>query len=1071
MMMRSAVSGAAFAFFALMGLNAQTTTAMLRGTVLDPSSAPVPEAEVRAVNTATGVERAVVTSDSGDYVIADLPYGDYTLSVTKPGFQRLHRAGIVLNIGDRRTVDLTLSVGEMTQAVTVTGESPLLREAEASLGQVIDNARVREIPLVGRSFDQMLYMVPGSQASPTGQYSATSFMSAGPAIGVGFNGMRAEMNEYQLDGSRLNNPVFGTPSFYPSVETLEEFRVETQNFSSELSRVAGGHVLLSTKSGTNQFHGSVYEFLRNSSLEARNPFAAVRPVTRSNQFGATVGGPIVRDKTFFFGAYEGFRSVVPGTNNTIVPTEDDRRGVLTNPQLHPKAIIDPATGQPFAGNVIPTSRIDPIAANILNLMPTPNQQGFPNYVKNVPTTHPFDQVNARGDHYMRSFARLFGRWSYQPTDITTPSFVTVDDNVLEAAAHNVVVGFDANTSHFFNSLRFGHTRLDNYTQNTAPAGLTPQSLGFPLDQYQARPSSQFYGIPNFQIATYATGFDGFGQRSGTPGGSNIRHFEVSDTMTLVRGSHTLKWGGNYTRTIIIQLTSNNERGQYRFDGAYTGDPFADFLLGLPRNLSRTVQTANPIEHENHIYTHFGDTWKVRPGLTVDFGLAYSYNGQPYEVANRIQSFFITEVDGMRRLEFVRGGDPRFPRSLMFRNTRNFDPRLGIAWRPFGSQKTVIRVAAGRFHSLLTWNNRFNNAFGPPFQVEEGFQNPDIPVATLGRAFLPELITGASSTTSGAAAPMEFKDAAVTQWNLNVQRELGGGMMAQVGYIGNTAIHLDMLDYFNAAVPGPGPFAPRRPFPLDPGPIFYGETVGTSTYHAFRVQLEKRFSAGWTVLGYYTLSKHIDMASALADGFGGQYFAQDPYNLAAEKGRASDDARHRFVTSYILQLPFGRGKKWLSGAPAVSNLFFGGWQVAGVLTLMSGMPISALESSNRANTDSGARRPDRICDGNLGDARTLNRWFDTSCYVLQPMYQHGNAGRNTVEGPGLANLDLNASKEFQVMEGKRLQFRAELFNLTNSPHFGKPNTTLQSATFGHVTSLARGGTANTRIVQLGLKFMF
>ena len=246
-LVRLTVRFAALAYFPVLSLSAQTTTAMLRGSVLDPSSAPVPQAEVRALNTGTGVERVVLTNETGDYVIADVPYGNYTLTVSKSGFQRLIRTGILLNIGDRRTVDLALTVGEMAQSVTVTGETPLLREADASLGQVIDSTRVQEIPLVGRSFDQMLYMVPGSQVSPTGQYSATSFMSSGPAIGVGFNGMRAEMNEYELDGTRLNNPVFGTPSFYPSVETLEEFRVETQNFSSELSRVAGGHVLLSTE--------------------------------------------------------------------------------------------------------------------------------------------------------------------------------------------------------------------------------------------------------------------------------------------------------------------------------------------------------------------------------------------------------------------------------------------------------------------------------------------------------------------------------------------------------------------------------------------------------------------------------------------------------------------------------------------------------------------------------------------------------------------------------------------------------------------------------------------------------
>jgi hypothetical protein len=1062
---------AAISCAAVCSLNAQTTTAELRGTVLDPSSAPVPGAQVTAANVDTGFTRSVSTNDSGGYVIADLPYGNFKVTAVKTGFQQLVRTGVTLNIGDRRTLDLNLAVGDVAQSINVVGEAPLLREADASLGQVVDNTKVAEIPVVGRSFDQLLYLVPGSQVSPTGQYAGNSLMTAGPAIGVSFNGMRTEMNEYELDGTRLNNPVFGTPSFYPSLETLEEFRVETQNFSTELSRVAGGQILLSTKSGTNSFHGSVYEYLRNSDLEARDPFALVRPVTRSNQFGATLGGPIIRNKTFFFVGYEGFRSIVPATSSTTVPTLNDRQGILTDPSLHPNPIIDPGNGQPFAGNVIPQNRLDPIALNVLNLTPQPNESGFPNFTKNVPNTHPFDEGNVRVDHYFRSFARLFGRWTYQPTDISTPKFVNVDQPVTHASAQNVVIGFDTNTVRFFNSLRFGHTRFDSYSLNTVPAGLTPQSLGFPLDEFQAEPKGQFHGIPNFQIANYASGFDGFGQIGGTPGGSNIRHWEIGDTMTLVRGNHTFKWGGNYTRTIIIQLTSNNERGQYGFDGTYTGDPMADFLLGLPRNLSRTVQTANPIEHENHFYVHFGDIWKLSPNLTVNYGVAYSYNGQPFEVANRIQSFFVGPVDGVPRIQFVFGGDSRFPRSLMFANPLDIDPRLGIAWRPFGSQKTVIRAAFGRFHSLLTWNDRFNDAFGPPFQVEQGFQNPDPPVATLRDAFLPSLIGGPSSTTSGAAAPMDFKDATVNQWNLNIQREIGHGMLAQIGYIGNTAIHLDMLDYFNASKPGPGPFADRRPYPLDSGPIFLGETNGTSTYHAVRAQLEKRFSAGWTLLAYYNFSKHLDNATALADGFGGQYFAQDPYNLRAEKGRSSDDARQRFVTSYVYELPVGKGKRWLSSARGAADAVLGGWELAGVTTLMSGMPWSALESTNVANVDSGAHRPDRICDGNLGSRRTLSKWFDTSCYVLQPLYHYGNAGRDTIEGPGLVDFDLNLAKNFTVRENMRLQFRSEFLNLMNTPYFGKPGRVLGTPTFGEVTSTARGGSANTRIVQFALKFVF
>src|SRR5437773_3765023 len=389
----------------------------------------------------------------------------------------------------------------------------------------------------------------------------------------------------------------------------------------------------------------------------------------------------------------------------------------------------------------------------------------------------------------------------------------------------------------------------------------------------------------------------------------FHYSQISDNMTMVRGTHTLKWGGGFMKSFVYLIFSGNERGQYSFDGTYTGDAMADFLLGLPRNVSRSTETPAPRYISNSLWTHFSDSWKVNRDLTIDYGLAYSYNGQPYEIVDRIQSFFIGPVNGVPRIQFAFGGDPRFPRSLMFKNALNFDPRLGIAWKPYSSEKTVIRVGAGRFHSVLTMNDRLNNAFGPPFGVDQSFQNPNPPVATLRKAFLPELIGGASSTSRGIAAPMDFKDAAVSMWNLNIQRELSPGTLVQAGYIGNTAIHLDILTRFNLARPGPGDFAPRRPYPLDPV-IFLGVTKAVSTYHAFRAQFEKRLSAGFTLLSYYTFAKHLDNSTALADGFGGQFFAQDPDNVAAEKGRSSDDARHRFVTSYVWELPFGRGRRWL-----------------------------------------------------------------------------------------------------------------------------------------------------------------
>ena len=1055
-----------------MNLLAQTTTALLRGTVSDPSGAPVPAAQITITNTATGLTRNASSNDAGDYVIADIPYGPYEIAVVKQGFQRLNRTGVQLNVGDRTTIDLQLSVGAVSDTITVTEQAPLLRTADASLGQVVDNIKVQNMPLVGRSFDQLLYLVPGSQVSPTGQFAGVTFIvSAGPAIGVSFNGMRTEMNEYLLDGTHTTYPIFGTPSFFPSVETVQEFRVETQNFSTELSRTAGGQVLLSSKSGTNQFHGSVYEFLRNDNLEARNPFALRRPETKSNLFGATLGGPIFKDKTFFFGAYEGFRAVIPSTQSTTVPTENDRNGVLTDPVLHPRPVIDPLTGLAFPGNVIPASRIDPIATNILNLTPKPNISGFPNYTANTPNSRSFDQINVRVDHSFGTLGRLFGRWSGQPGDSSTPRFVTVDPSVSDAFGQNLVIGFDAGTAKFANGIRFGYTAQKTGSVNTVPDGVTPQSLGFPSNQFQANPQGVFVGIPNFRVQNYADGFDGFGQRGGTPGDNKTQYFEISDNMTLIRGNHTFKWGGMYARSKVFLIFSGNERGTYSFDGTYTGDPMGDFLLGLPRNLSRSTATPTPTYVANQVSAYFGDNWKVNGDLTIDYGLAYSYNGQPYEVADRIQSFFIGPIDGVQRIQFVSAGDSRFPRSLMFKNPKNFDPRVGIAWKPFGSAKTVIRAGAGRFHSLLTMNDRLNNAFGPPFGVDQSFQNSNPPIATLRNAFIPELITGTGSTSRGIAAPMDFKDAAVSMWNLNIQRELTPGTLVQVAYIGNTAIHLDILTRFNVARPGPGPFAPRRPYPLDPGPIFLGETNATSTYHAFRAQFEKRLSDGFTLLAYYTLAKHIDNSTALADGFAGQNIVQDPENIRAEKGRSSDDARHRFVTSYVWQLPFGAGRRWLTKANAAVDAVLGGWQVAGVATLMSGMPTTPRQSGNRANTEQGDTRPDRICDGNLGGERTLDRWFDTSCFVLTPLYRYGNSGRNVIEGPGLVNFDLNLSKDFKIIEDKSLQFRAEFFNLTNTPYFGKPGNVLGSPTFGKITSLARGGTANTRVIQLGLKFIF
>jgi hypothetical protein len=1058
--------------FAGAELPAQLTTAILSGVVTDPAGAAVPGAEITVIDSDTGQHRITITNGTGNYLVADLPYGHYDVKVVKQGFEVLNRTGISLSPGVRQALDLSLILGSTTQAVTVSGVPTALKTSDASMGQLIGHSQVDAMPVLGQTFTQLMYLVPGSQVAPTGQYSGnTTFGSAGPTIGVSFYGMRTEMNDYMIDGVESTYPVYGTPSYYPSMEIIQEMRVEAQNFSTQDSRTAGGQVMLYTKSGTNRFHGSAYDYLRNSALEARNPFSPNNPESRSNLFGGTVGGPILKDNTFFFFGYEGFRSLTPATSSTTVPTAAQLQGNLNDSVLDPNPIINPATGLPFPGNVIPADQLSPIAVNMLKLTPQPNVPGFPNYTANTSNNHPFNEYNVRVDHDFRTLGRLFGRWSYQPGDSDSAPFVVLNPSSTHAVGTNVVVGFDASTSGFSNSVRFGHDRASLISPNIDPHGVTPQSLGFPLDAYQVNPQGQFFGIPNFQISNYAVGFDGFGESGGTPGGDSMRVYQINDTMTLTRGTHTLQWGGDYMRTSVYNIFSGNERGVYTFDGTYTGDPLADFLLGIPRNLNRTTATPEPTLISNSVHGFFSDVWKVSHGLTLNLGLAYAYNGQPYEIANRASTFFIGPVNGVQRIQFVNAGDPRFPRSLMFANTKDIDPRIGIAWQPFGSKKTVVRAGAGIFHSQLTQNDRLNDAFGSPWGVYQGFQNPDPPVATLADAFIPQLITGASSTSENIAAPMDFKDASVYMWNFNIQREIAPGTIVQVGYVGNAAIHLDLLDEFNVAAPGPGPFGPRRPYPLDAGPIVYGTTNANSTYEAFQAQIEKRFGHGWTLLSYYTRAKQLDDASALADGFGSQYYAQDINNIRAEKGRASDDAPNRFVTSFIYEVPVGRGRSFLANSNAVVDGFLGGWRLAGLGTLMSGMPWSATQPGNLANRDFTFQRPNRVCNGWLGSARTLDRFFDTSCYVQTAQYELGNAGRDTIQGPGLVDFDTSIAKSFRVREGLRIEYKADFLNLTNTPYFGKPGNSLGSSTFGEITGLARGGTANTRIIQMALKLVF
>jgi hypothetical protein len=1052
-------------------------TAQVTGRISDASGAVVPGAQISLTNQATGFKRETVTNEEGYYTIPLLQPGNYEISVRKDGFKPIIQSWITLQVEQVARLDFNLETGAVNETVMVTSTGPLLERETSSVGQVIENKTIVTLPLNGRNYSQLVALMPGS--TPNQGSRATD--------GISLNGNRTFQNTYLIDGVDNNNYILGvdtnsTQALRPSVDAIQEFKVESANYSAEYGRSAGGIISLAIKTGTNEFHGSAFEFLRNDKLDANNWFSnranLNRPPLRYNQFGGTFGGPVIKNHTFFFASYQGTRDKRSRTGTTTVPTAEMIRGNFGSINIYDPANVESGARVQFTNNIIPDARIDPVGRRLAALYPAPNQPGsVNNYVANVSITDYADQLDLRGDHSFRSSDTMFVRYSWSDREITLGSFFAPPGNggngfgdypLIQLPKAWSIAGGETHifSTSLVNELRIGFTR--NKSDQLSPAS---QSL---YDQFGIKGVPQFEGLnglPTFTVTNFAS----LGDRTFAPNPKRVGVFQLSDNLSWTRGNHGIRFGGDLRLRQNFAGTSNIARGSLTFSGQFTsrvpgtgtGSAVADLLLGLTSAAQLSTRLLGDFRDRYYGF-YANDTWRVTPKLTLNLGLRYELQTPMWDADNKIANFDLNPGSSTYgTLVNAKDGGIR-ERSFSNLDKNNFAPRLGFSYAI--DQKTIMRGSFGVFYGGLGYQAIAQTGAGNiPFAVNinnVSATTADNSSLILSNGFPANFLDPAQAVNPAAVAyPEHFPLAEIYQWNLNVQRELRGQMVFSVAYVGSSSAYMRGYNDVNAPPPGAGAINPRRPFPTF-GAISYVSPFAHSTYHALQAKVERRFSNGFSLLSAYTWSHTIDNSVDGEDTGNGAVNPQDPRDTNAEKASASIDLRHRWVTSAIYDLPFGRKSGWLS-QNAATRAILGGWQLGGIFNLQSGFPLSPIVNPNPANTTTTAR-PNLLRDPNLlRGERTVDRWYDPTAFATPTQFNFGNSARNVIRAPGLVNLDLLIARNFQVTERFRIEFRSEMYNATNSVHFGRPNAQTNAAQAGRITATQ----IPNRQVQFGLRLVF
>jgi len=1062
-------------------LHAQTGS--LSGTVTDPGGGLLAGAHVVVTDIQTNATRTFVTDERGEYRVLLLPPGAYRIEASLAGFKTAVRENIVLRVDDRLRVDLTLQIGEVAERITVTATTPLIQSEASSVGTVIENQKIVELSLNGRQFEALTQLIPGALAPAPG--SVLSFRG-------GFNaaGARETANSNVLDGVDNNDPAINTFTLRPILDAIREFKVLANSYSAEFGRGGGAQVVVSTKSGTNEFHASIWEFLRNDTLDARDFFnkkdAGPKPAYRRNQFGLTTSGPLVHDRSFFFFAFEGTRRRQLFSSLQQVPTQAFRTGDLSG-TLTPLRDPENRAGPTFLGNIIPPSRIDPIARKILDPgslpLPTPGLAAPNNFLAVNPFPNDVNQYNFRVDHRLNGANTLFGRYGLTNDTLPTPC---PDQTAFERFS---VVGSDLTPGNAQTACvpGFGHTdrtRAQSFslvdTHVFSPTMVLEIRTGFnrqvqsriPLTSGKDDISSQLgipasrdpkdFGHPIIAITGFsAIGDRGYQSRAGTTG-------EIAANINYIANSHTIRTGVDLRK--IWFFAGSNVRETLRFSGTWTGNAFGDFLLGLPSQTIRDPTDSFRYHLVNSYNWFIQDDYTVSKQLTLNMGLRYEYNTPDIEKQDRMAQVNIQ----MFRYEIA--GQKGTSRALYAPDRNNFGPRFGFALRPDGGGKSVFRGGYGIFYDLaVIGNDLFFVRNGPPFQRPQTFDAGTLPSdLTLSNPF-PLALLNTPRVFDAPSIDPHFRNAYFQHWNFGYQRQLPSNLVLDISYVGNKGTRLVKTVDINQAFPVPGltqpSVQPRRPLPAYGAvPVLQGS--GSSIYHGLLGRLERQFSGGLTLLTSYTYSHAIDDST-------GTNVTQDARNLKADRGSSDFDARQRLVFSYIYDLPFGRGKALGRNWPSMLNALFGGWEFSGIATFQSGRPIFVQLSSSNQNSNTGSTRdrPDIAYIIDFSVVRTTvdpvihNRidktvYLNPATFAIPQRGTFGNAPRNYFDGPGTNNWDLMLAKNFKK-EGFNVQFRTEFFNALNHPSLSQPNRFLDTPAFGTITSTLH----ENRQIQFGLKVIY
>jgi hypothetical protein len=1035
---------------------AQTHTGTLHGTVRDESGAALQAAEIEIVDENTQQSRSVMSGAGGTFVITALPPGHYTATVRLAGFKTGTVQGIKLNVGNKAKVNVVLSVGSVQEAITVQASQPLLESESSAIGQVINNRAITLLPLNEREFLQLALLGAGS-APPAPE----SRLSTQSNSGVNVNGAREAANNFLLDGVDNNDLFLNRLVVNPSVDAIQEFKIQGSSYDAEYGRSGGAQVNVALKSGSNGVHGTLFEFLRNSVLDAKNFFDLPDrkiPQYQRNQFGGSVGGPISPSKSFYFLNFEGARTRRGETRTSNVPTVRQKRGDFSGTGI---TLRNPFTGQPFPGSRIPEELIHPVGSALANLFPDPNRSvPGQNFVGAPVARERMTQTNVKLDHQLSGKSKVFVRYSfidefdqlpYAQKGPNLPRFgIRVQDRGQNLALGDTHI-LSART---LNEFRFGYNRLRREVFQENVASDVFDRLGLSGLTLQPRD----FGYPSLVLA----GYERLGDDANIPIVRRTGTFHFSNSLSHQRGTHLLKTGGEIR---YYQENGYNDlfaRGQLNFQPAFTGDALGDLLLGLPV-LSISAVNDNPQALRATAYNlFFQDDWKVHPRLTLNLGLRYEFNSPPVDARDRLVSFDIAA----RKLTPV--GQNGVPRSGIHSDFNNVAPRVGFSWDTTGSGKLLLRSGYGIYYDSGTLIENETLYFNPPyFQLNLFFTRPPNFLTLsdpfpLGRGFTP--------LPTPVTLDRHYRTAYVQQWSFGFQRELQKEFFVELDYAGSKGSRLVMKRNLNQPLPGPGEINARRPIPGF-SDILLVSSEASSTYHSLQARVERRYAGRLSLLGAYTYSKAIDNSSSFLESKGDDNTPQNSRNIAAERGLSNFDLRHRFSGSFIIDLPFGAGRRWSVPGGRWFEALLNDWQVSGILTMQTGRPFTPRLTADNSNTGNvgGFFAHDRPnVAGNPRLSRpSPDQFFDTGAFALPERFSFGNAGRNILLGPSLHNLDLALLKNIRIRGEHTLQLRAEFFNFFNHPNFKLPESFIDNpATFGRV--LAAGP---SRQIQFGLKCLF